>query len=177
MSHALADMAAQIRSYRTTEGLTLQELASRSGLAASTIHKVESQQMVPTVSVLLKIARGLDRRPEELIRDSTSPMPPAAEPDATGAGDSPPAAGQTHTAIWRLELTPATPLTRLPLEPSQRVIVWVEGGTVDLEATARSHRLATGDCLQVEGDRWLRATPATPMHARSRARPPLRALR
>ena len=66
---ALADMADQIRSSRSEDGLTLQQLASRSGVAASTIHKVESQQMVPTVSVLLKIAKGLGRRPDELIRD------------------------------------------------------------------------------------------------------------
>jgi transcriptional regulator with XRE-family HTH domain len=69
-SAALADMAQQIRTCRAQEGLTLQKLAARSGVAASTIHKIEAQQMVPTVSVLFKIAKGLDRRPEELIRDA-----------------------------------------------------------------------------------------------------------
>ena len=69
LEHVLADMAGQIRRCRAQDGLTLQQLATRSGVAASTIHKVESQQMVPTVSVLLKIARGLGRRPAELIRD------------------------------------------------------------------------------------------------------------
>jgi transcriptional regulator with XRE-family HTH domain len=62
-------MASQIRAYRAADGLTLKQLAGRSGVAASTIHKVESQQMVPTVGVLLKIAKGLGRRPRELIRD------------------------------------------------------------------------------------------------------------
>ena len=58
-SRALADMANQIRVCRSADGLTLQQLATRSGVAASTIHKVEARQMVPTVSVLLKIAKGL----------------------------------------------------------------------------------------------------------------------
>ena len=66
---ALSDIASQLRACRTRDGLTLAQLASRCGVAASTIHKIECQQMVPTLSVLLKIARGLGRRPEELVRD------------------------------------------------------------------------------------------------------------
>jgi transcriptional regulator with XRE-family HTH domain len=66
---ALTDMANQLKACRARDGLTLQQLANRCGVAASTIHKIESQQMVPTVSVLLKIARGLGCRPEELVRD------------------------------------------------------------------------------------------------------------
>lgn len=49
--------------------MALQQLATRSGVAASTIHKIESKRMIPTVLVLSKVARGLSRRPAELIRD------------------------------------------------------------------------------------------------------------
>jgi transcriptional regulator with XRE-family HTH domain len=56
---ALHDNSHQIHICRTDERLTLQMLAQRSGVAASTIHKIEAQQMVPTISVLFKIARGL----------------------------------------------------------------------------------------------------------------------
>ena len=66
---ALADMAKQIRSHRAADGLTLQQLAVRSGVSASTIHKVEARLMVPTVLVLLRIAKGLGCRLEELVRD------------------------------------------------------------------------------------------------------------
>lgn len=66
---ALADMAKQIRSHRAADGLTLQQLAVRSGVSASTIHKVEAGEMVPTVLVLLRIAKGLGCRPEERVRD------------------------------------------------------------------------------------------------------------
>ena len=41
----------------------------RSGVSASAIHKVEARQMVPTVLVLLRIAKVLGCRPEELVRD------------------------------------------------------------------------------------------------------------
>ena len=86
---ALADMANQIRACRSADGLTLQQLASRSGVAASTIHKVEARQMVPTVSVLLKIAKGLGRRPEELIRDGISEPLAGEEPPTHSATASP----------------------------------------------------------------------------------------
>ena len=66
---ALADMSKHIRPHRAADGLTLQLLAVRSGVSASAIHKVAARQMVPTVLVLLRIAKGLGCRPEELVRD------------------------------------------------------------------------------------------------------------
>lgn len=69
MDAQIARMAQRIRQWREAAGYTLQQLAERSQVAASTIQKVETLQMVPTVSVLLKIARGLGRRPGELIHE------------------------------------------------------------------------------------------------------------
>jgi transcriptional regulator with XRE-family HTH domain len=63
-----------VRRWREEGELTLQELARRSGVAASTIQKVETQQMVPTIGVLLKIARGLDRAPNELLLDAADEL-------------------------------------------------------------------------------------------------------
>jgi transcriptional regulator with XRE-family HTH domain len=62
-------MAQRIRSAREDAGLTIGELARRAELAASTIQKVETLQMVPSVAVLVKIARGLERSPGDFIRD------------------------------------------------------------------------------------------------------------
>ena len=62
-------MAQRIRSAREEAGLTIGELARRADLAASTIQKVETLQMVPSVAVLVKIARGLERSPGDFIRD------------------------------------------------------------------------------------------------------------
>jgi transcriptional regulator with XRE-family HTH domain len=121
--HALADMADQIRTFRTAEGLTLQQLASRSGVAASTIHKVEAQQMVPTVCVLLKIAKGLGCRPERLVRDrfdddqtehglaaaslSTAQTTPSSSVPSLAAGTECPAGGRVKpdVGVWQLDLS------------------------------------------------------------------------
>jgi transcriptional regulator with XRE-family HTH domain len=67
-------IAQRVRRWRDEAELTLQELARRSGVAASTIQKVETQQMVPTIGVLLKIARGLDRAPNELLIDTADEL-------------------------------------------------------------------------------------------------------
>jgi transcriptional regulator with XRE-family HTH domain len=65
----LKRIAARLRGWRDEAGLTLQKLGDRSGVSASTIHKIENLQTVPTISVLLKVANGLNRRPSELLED------------------------------------------------------------------------------------------------------------
>ena len=62
-------LAQRIATCREEEGLTLLELSERSGVAPSTIQKVEKGQMVPTIAVLVKIANGLRRRVSFLIGD------------------------------------------------------------------------------------------------------------
>lgn len=64
----------RIKVCREQEGLTLQELASRSGVAPSTIQKVERGRMVPTVAVLVKIAKGLRRRVSYFLGDEDDPV-------------------------------------------------------------------------------------------------------
>ncbi|MEZ4355832.1 MAG: helix-turn-helix transcriptional regulator [Myxococcota bacterium] len=142
LEHVLADMAGQIRRCRAQDGLTLQQLATRSGVAASTIHKVESQQMVPTVSVLLKIARGLGRRPAELIRDEAAPV--GTGPGATDRAEDRP-------GVWRIWLGPDETLPALDLTPLQRAILLVEQGALHVAAGGREIELGAGDCIEVEG--------------------------
>ncbi|MBW2498426.1 MAG: helix-turn-helix transcriptional regulator [Deltaproteobacteria bacterium] len=94
-------MAKQIRGCRMEEGLTLQQLSTRSGVAASTIHKVESGQMVPTVAILLKIARGLGRRPDELVRDQAT-LENAAELAASEPSEGALPQAARDFAVWRV---------------------------------------------------------------------------
>jgi transcriptional regulator with XRE-family HTH domain len=62
-------IALRLKRWRDGGNLTLQELARRSGVAASTIQKIETQQMIPTIAVLLKIAHGLGCPLADLVRD------------------------------------------------------------------------------------------------------------
>jgi len=175
-SGALADMASQIRACRGDDGLTLQQLATRSGVAASTIHKVEARQMVPTVSVLLKIAKGLGRRPEELIRDRVEEETAEINPESTlsgsildsanssasseanlerasnGLASSSPCA-RPNVGVWHIDVSQEKALPTLDLDPLQRAIVLVERGEVALRAGEQRVQMDTGDCIEVEGGR------------------------
>ncbi len=171
-SRALADMANQIRACRSEDGLTLQQLATRSGVAASTIHKVEARQMVPTVSVLLKIAKGLGCRPEELIRDridrenvdsdqenpsflvsgngaASGGAPSVLSEDVRQTAALPP----RNVGVWQVDVSRERRLPTLDLAPQQRAIVLVERGEVDLHAGDQGVRMNAGDCIEVEGCR------------------------
>ncbi|MCP5039488.1 MAG: helix-turn-helix domain-containing protein, partial [bacterium] len=69
MDPHLHQIAERIHDWRDEAEYTLQELADRSGVAASTVHKIEKNQTVPTISVLLKICAALKRRPDELLAE------------------------------------------------------------------------------------------------------------
>ena len=171
-NRALADMASQIRVCRASDGLTLQQLATRSGVAASTIHKVEARQMVPTVSVLLKIAKGLGCRPEELIRDRIEDETPEISTQVTSNGTSqdtqssagaltassaslavPRNGARPNVAVWHIDLYDGKSLPTLDLAPFQRAIVVVEKGEVELHAGSQRVQMDAGDCIEVEGER------------------------
>ena len=63
----VAELSERIRRWRGEVGLTLVELGQKSGVAASTIQKIERQQMIPSIAVLLKIAFGLGIEAGDLI--------------------------------------------------------------------------------------------------------------
>ena len=64
----------RVRRLRHRSGLTLQELGARSGLAFSTISKVEKGQISPTYENVLRLAEGLDVDVAELFADETVAM-------------------------------------------------------------------------------------------------------
>ena len=51
----------KIKVLRRQNGYSLQALADRADVSAATIHKIEQNGMVPTVTTLLKIASALNR--------------------------------------------------------------------------------------------------------------------
>jgi transcriptional regulator with XRE-family HTH domain len=60
-----------IRRYRVAEGLTLKELAERSGVSIATISKIENGRISGGFETIYKIARGLGVLVTEIIIDDT----------------------------------------------------------------------------------------------------------
>lgn len=65
---------ARLRQLRKDAGLTLQKLAERAGLAASTISKVENNQISPTFENIVRLAEGLEIDVAELFNPHPKPM-------------------------------------------------------------------------------------------------------
>jgi transcriptional regulator with XRE-family HTH domain len=65
--HAQFRLGERVRHIRIARGLTLGRLGEQSGLAASTLSKIENDQMSPTFEVLLKLAHGLGIDMDELL--------------------------------------------------------------------------------------------------------------
>jgi transcriptional regulator with XRE-family HTH domain len=55
-----ATIGVQLKAIRTENKLTLEEASKRTGLARSTLSKIENEQISPTFSVMQKLASGLN---------------------------------------------------------------------------------------------------------------------
>src|SRR5919108_2147805 len=51
----------RVRKLRRERGFSLQQLATRAGLSAAAIHKIEANSMTPTITTLLKLATALNK--------------------------------------------------------------------------------------------------------------------
>ncbi len=137
--------------------MTLQKLAEQSGVATSTIQKVETGQMIPTIAVLMKIARGLGRRPSELISDE----PPDAEVTFLRAKEHHVLGSRRNVRVERLSgdvFEPAIEMWRALVQPGygsgkgtfsfegEEVLV-CDDGTIEVVIGSETYTLQSGDSL------------------------------
>jgi len=153
----LAQISRRIREFRAEAGLTLQELARRSGVATSTIQKVETEQMIPSVAVVMKIARGLGRRTAELVHEGEGEL----EVVHLRARDRHPIGARESVLVerlsgdlsdpaletWRVTLQPGAGSGRLAIAYEGEEIVLCETGRVSFRVGDRDHDLRPGDSL------------------------------
>ena len=71
----LGVLARKVRSLRTAAGLTLQQLAARSGVSQSALSKIENGQLSPTYERIVTLASGLGVEPAELFSDAPLTAP------------------------------------------------------------------------------------------------------
>jgi transcriptional regulator with XRE-family HTH domain len=153
----IARISARIRHWREAAELTLQELASRSGLATSTVQKVETGQMIPSVAVLLKLSHGLGRRPTELISEGDADLEvayiAASEHDRIGddksmiierlSGDL----SEPELEMWRVHLQPDASSGRSSIHYEGEEVVVCEKGSVVFTIGDDEYELSAGDSL------------------------------
>ena len=150
--------------------MTLQQLGDQSGVSASTIHKIENLQTVPTITVLLKVANGLNRRPSELLAEvevekqvGILRAADRLEIAVEGRGrleHLAPTIPRNRTDVWRVHLEPnmGAGTEDGPWEFHGELMITVEAGELELEINCEKYQISTGDSIQFDTSlphRWI----------------------
>jgi transcriptional regulator with XRE-family HTH domain len=167
----LKRIASRVRSWRDEAGLTLQQLGDRSDVSASTIHKIENLQTVPTIAVLLKVANGLNRRPSELLAEvdvgkqvavlRRSDRPSLKIQDKGVIEHLVGMIPRNKLDVWRVRLEPGVGAGIAGSEPWQfhgEMVILVEEGRIDAEIGGESFLVGAGDSIHFDPSlphRWV----------------------
>jgi len=161
---AVSTVGPRVKALREAEGLSLRELAERSGVSAPMLSQVERGETSPTLQTAARIASGLQLRLSQLLRldeDGAVSVVRASERRGGGKGGhryevlTPPLPGQRaeisrHTlAAGAATGGPGDPPMH---EPGARESAIVERGTVRLLVDGAVHDLAAGDCVTFDAD-------------------------
>jgi len=165
-SVASATIGPRIKALRESCGLSLRDLASRSGVSAPMLSQVERGETSPTLTVAARIAVGLDLRLSQLLRLDEEGAVTVVRPSQRQRGGN---ARRGH----RFEvLTAARPGQRAELshhtlapagatgapddppmhEPGSRETALVERGEVVLVCDGQRYALNEGDCVTFDAD-------------------------
>ena len=157
MDEDVKRIAERVRRWREHDGHTLQELARRSGVASSTIHKIESLQMVPTIAVLLKIARGLGRRMSELVHDQSDGEPVVHQKPEERIPIRVRGKVLAHRLVgdlvdpnieaWRVVHEPGTGIGHQQLRFDGEMLIVCEQGELEVTVDEKRYRIRSGDTL------------------------------
>jgi len=157
-------IGSRVRALREGLGLSLRELAQRSGVSATTLSEVERGHSSPTLTVAGRIADGLELSLSQLLRlDESGHLVVVRAGNGRlrrRSGHSleeltPPLPGQrADVSRHTLEPGASTGGTDDPPihEPGSRETVVVIAGEVDLEVDGAEHRLAAGDSATFDAD-------------------------
>ncbi|WP_138467107.1 helix-turn-helix domain-containing protein [Poseidonocella sp. HB161398] len=88
-------LARQIETLRRDRAMSLQALAKASGVAASTLSKIERNELSPTVATLQKIVAGLDIEMSQLFEEVPKTEPVQGRRVVTRAGQGTPHTSQS----------------------------------------------------------------------------------
>jgi transcriptional regulator with XRE-family HTH domain len=164
MQDVITAIGPKIRQLRKQRDLSLQQLAERSGVSAATIHKIERNGMVPTVTTLMKIAGALNRSVSYFVDEQEEAKPvvftPAAErrqvftskkglalKGITGPYGLFFMAGAIAVVEPRADSGPK------PMEHQGEELVLMVSGTLEFEIDGERYLLNPGDALHFRTDR------------------------
>ena len=161
MDNAVDRVAEKIKRWRTEAGLSLQEVANRSGVSPSTIHKIEHRHTVPTIAVVLRLVHGLGRQASELFdeteREQAATCVRRSERlEARGASGAclQTLAGERDfrsMGVWRMVQPVGTEIGCEPARCDQgEIILYLEEGELLVDVDGLEYALEAGDSLHFD---------------------------
>jgi transcriptional regulator with XRE-family HTH domain len=161
-------IAQRIRELRTAHGLSLDALATRSGVSRSMISLIERGESSPTAVVLDKLAAGLDVSLASLF-DAPAATAQTRKGPVARREDQPQWQDPSSGYVRRNVSPPGVPqpmqIVEVYFPPGRRVAfessvremrvyqqIWVLEGTIDITLGQERHRLREGDCLAMQLD-------------------------
>jgi transcriptional regulator with XRE-family HTH domain len=163
---AAVGLGPRLRALREAAGLSLRELAARSGVSAPMLSQVEREETSPTLAVAQRIAAGLDLRLSQLLRLDEGGAVSVVRAHERRAGGSP-ARGHTYEVLTAPDPGQRCELSRHTLapgaatggagdppmhEPGSRETALIETGRVVLVCDGERHELDEGDCVTFDAD-------------------------
>lgn len=155
-----AAIALRLKGLRSAHGLTLEELAERSGVSRAMISRIERAEASPTAALLARLseALGLSLSAFFADEDQAEPSPLSRRADQKLWRD--PLTGYVRRAVSppgmpsRVDIVevefPAHARVSFPPREESRVMtqhVWLFEGVLDMVIGDTVHRLQPGDCL------------------------------
>ncbi len=164
VNHRIGKCVLQLR---TTQGLSLDALAAKSGVSRSMISLIERGKSSPTAEVLEKLAAGLGVTLASLF-DAPTETPAPGEPVARHV-DQPewkdPGSGYVRRSVSPPGVPQPMQIVEVHFPPGERVAfeshgremrvyqqIWMLKGAMDITVGKKRHRLQEGDCLAMELD-------------------------
>jgi transcriptional regulator with XRE-family HTH domain len=164
VAEIVSTIGAKVKRLRQEQRLSLQQLAALAEVSAAAIHKIERNDMVPTITTLLKIATALDRPVTYFVDQDGGDLKPVAFTPAEGrpgvftphegltlAGVSGPYA-PFRSAAAVATVAPGADSGSKPLVHAGEELVFTLEGTLVFEIAGERHEVRAGDALHFMGD-------------------------
>jgi transcriptional regulator with XRE-family HTH domain len=141
-------VTALLRAVRRQRGLTLEQLAAKTGLTKSYLSKIERRQSTPSIAVALKVARALEVDVGRLFSDEAAEEKITVDRAAGGDGER---YQVLASALLGKSMSPfvVRPTTNLVDDPhaehTGQEFVFVHAGRVELDYGDQTIKLGTGD--------------------------------
>lgn len=153
----------RVRGLRTTQGLTVQQLADRAGVSRRLLTQIEHGQANPSLVTITRVARQLGTETTALLEDgSDAAVHVYADGEQVQVWSSPAgssahllaATSPTRSAdLWRWELAPGDSYEGQADPARSQELFHVLSGTLTLVADGQEHRISAGASARLDSDR------------------------